>query len=256
MLAWESSRPGTLRRWAAWGLWLLAGVLLVNSMERTSMVIVGLWWAFVLYHRRGRPPLGVLAVMAAGFTAMTLVLHGVSLAVLRNQIFRRLAIVNAMVNYFVFERYPADHGYLLGSSYSGYLLEGVLGSGQTFAKELIGQLFPGQDIGTAPVGALTEAWANFGVLFVVAMAAQGLVFAAIDDRLRHRTGDPLGRVFFAGLTLLLATTAYGGLLSVALAGGVLPLTILYLVVRGRTGGPSTEPTRDAGDRQPAPLPGG
>lgn len=233
MLLWETSIPGTRRRWMTYAAGALALLLLLNSLERTTMVTTGLWFALVVYYRRRRLPLSGLAVLLGGFVMMTVVLHGLDGDVVRNQVFRRFFLVNAMVNYFALEHFPADLGLLNLTSYFDYLTKGVLGGGSTFAKALISQVLPGQTVGTAPVGAVVEAWANVGWLMGPILFAQGGLFAHLDHRFRGRIGDPLSRVYFAGLVLFLAGSSYAGLLSILFSGGVLPLTVLFLALRAR-----------------------
>jgi hypothetical protein len=234
MVLWETSRRRLRRRWIAYVVGALGGVLLLNSLERTTMVTIGLWFALVVFFRRRRFPIKGLAVLGGGFLLMTLLLHGVSLEVLWNQVFRRFFIVNAMVNYFALEHFPGQSGFLGLTTYFDYVTKGVLGGGTTFAKELMGQVYPGQSIGTAPVGALVEGWVNVGWLMGPILFAQGVLFAHLDHRLRPRLQDPVDRVYFAGVVVFLASTSYSGLLSIAFSGGALPLTALYLFVRMRS----------------------
>jgi hypothetical protein len=229
----ETSRPGSRRRWLAYAAIGLVALLLLNSLERTTMVTTGLWFALVVYYRSGRLPMRLLIVLGFGFVVMTLLLHGAAPEVIRNQVFRRFFLVNAMVNYFALEHFPGDFGFLHLSSYSDYLTEGVLRGGSTFAKTLISAILPSQTVGTAPVGAIAEAWVNVGWLLGPLLFFQGLLFAHLDDRFRSRIGQPIGRVYFAGLVLLIAASSYAGLLSVTFSGGVVALTALYLVARLR-----------------------
>jgi hypothetical protein len=248
MYLWETSAPRTAGRWLAWIVWAVVAGLLANSLERSTMMIVGLWLVILIYYRRQQIPWRLIGVFLAGFVVMTFVLHGGRPDVIRNQIFRRFGIVNAMVNYFAIEHFPGAGGFRSLQTYTSYLTDGVLSGGTTFSKALIGSLFPGQTIGTAPVGALTEAWVNVGWMLILLLFLQGVVYAQIDDRFRGRLHSPLVRVYYAGLVAILSGTAYAGILSIGFSAGVFPMTALYLVIRR----PSPA-RRTAGDPRAVPA---
>lgn len=229
--------------------------LLANSLERTTMVILTLWAALTWKYRRGRYPLLVLGVGAAAFVVMTSVLHlkdpSELLRLLYLQLVRRITVVNAMVNYFGFAEFGSSLPFRGGSTYSGYGLA-IIGSKQSFANEMMTLIYPDRLIGTAPVGSIGEAWANFGWLMVLPMYLQGVLFAAIDRWLvRVRRQSAFGAAMAAGVVVIAATTSYGGVLPVAFSGGVLTLILAWALITRpgvrRRRIESTSPTRRAVD---------
>jgi hypothetical protein len=208
--------------------------LLANSLERTTMVILTLWAALTWKYRKGRYPLVVLGVGAGAFILMTSILHlsdpSQLLRLLYLQLVRRVAVVNAMVNYFGFAEFGTTEAFRGGSTYSDYGLA-IIGAKESFANEMMTLIYPGRDIGTAPVGAIGEAWVNFGWFLVIPMYFQGVLFAAVERWLaKVRVRSAFGAAMAAGVVVIGATTSYGGLLPIAFSGGVLTLVLAWKLI--------------------------
>ncbi len=234
MSLWLSRNSSAARQAVTVVLGVIVLFLLANSLERTTMVILALWVLVAWKYRTGRYPTAVLVVAGVLFVGQTLVLHldniGALGEVLYLQVVRRIVVVNAMVNYFAFDAFGTTQDFRGGSTYSGYV-SAILGREESFSNELMTIIYPGRTIGTAPVGAIAESWANFSWAFVLPMFLQGLGFAWIDRRLvvlRRRSA--VGAVAAAGIVVVGATASYGGLMAIAFSGGVLTMALGYLVV--------------------------
>lgn len=208
--------------------------LLLNSLERTTIVVLTLWVVLAWKYRFGRLPWVVMIGGAAAFLLMTVALHlndpSQLLRVLYLQVIRRITVVNAMVNYFAFENFGTRLPFRHGDTYSDYFLA-IAGRRKSFATEMMTIIYPDRTIGTAPVGAVGEAWANFGWFLVVPMFLQGIAFAWVDARLRRiRRTSALGAAMAAGVVVILATTSYGGILAIAFSGGGLSLVAGWWVI--------------------------
>lgn len=208
--------------------------LLMNSLERTTLVILTLWAALTLKYSRGRYPAVVLGLGGAAFIIMTSALHlndpSELMRLLYLQVVRRVTVVNAMVNYFGFAEFGSSLPFRGGSTYSGYA-QAIAGSKSSFAKEMMTLIYPDRTIGTAPVGAIGEAWVNFGWMLVVPMYLQGILFAAVERWLaKVRRRSAFGAAMAAGVVVIGATTSYGGILPIAFSGGVLSLILAWKLI--------------------------
>jgi hypothetical protein len=236
--------------WAA-GLVLF---LLANSLERTTIVILTVWFFVAWKYQKGRYPVLVLGLGALLFVGMTMTLHAGGLADLWRtiylQVVRRVSVVNAMVNYFVFDRFGAEEHFRHGSTYPSYIA-GIAGGDGSFAKELMTIIYPDRSIGTAPVGAIGEAWVNFGWALLPFMFLQGMAMRVVDRWLvRLRSRSAMGASAAAGVAVIGATISYGGILAILVSGGLLTVVVTYYLVTA----PLVRRRRLERDTPPAKVP--
>jgi len=228
-VVWTSSKSLSRWRFAAYAMGLALLFLLANSLERTTPAILAIWFILAGLALGKRPNKRVLLAGPAVFIAVTLILHGSGaslMRVLELQVLRRVFVVNAMINYFAFERFGADVPLEQGSTYSGYLVAVSQGGGG-FARELMTIIYPDRIIGTAPLGLIAEAWVNFGFLSLLAAPLIGILMLSVDHALARRNNSSLGSVLWAGVATLTGTMSYGAPLAVIFSGGLMFLVATY-----------------------------
>jgi|GEM_PF-5877865 len=170
---WRSSPDRSLRRFAAYLLGAGLLFLVANSLERTTPAILAVWFLLATLAAGRKPPKGILVGGPLAFLAGTLVLHGGAASfgrILELQVFRRVVIVNAMVNYFAIDQFGSTLPFRFGQTYGSYF-GAIARGGGGFSHELITIVYPGTIIGTAPVGMIAEFWVNFGYASLLAAHA-------------------------------------------------------------------------------------
>src|SRR3972149_396493 len=195
--------------------------MLINSLHRSSLMLVGIWGLILLYYYRNKVSVYFIFLLFIVFVGFSLFLHGYDdnfFEIFMLNVMRRFFIVNSMVNYFDYSVFPIEYDFRLGGTYLAYL-KSIGGYGVSFAKENISLIYPHHTVGTAPVGDVTEGWINFGWTSLPMFVIGGMILSTIDRNLTRLHSNDLGRAYAAGVVMLVGSVSFGGILPIMFSGG-------------------------------------
>lgn len=201
-------------------LFFLVAYSMVRKIKFSQVITLSsiLCWMLILQ----TIALGRLATAGTGRSTIEIMILSL------NRVVERVFLVKGYVSQRALEFFPSGHKFLYGRSYSDALF-GLEEGSPSLAQEMANYIFGGYNA-TAGPQAFGEAYANFGLIGMLAVAGILGVFVAVATRFvaRRIQLDAFRVVFLAYFTVLIARTGYGEFFTFK-SNGIHVLGLLYLM---------------------------